>query len=125
WHWIFLINLPLGIGALVYALRVLPSDSPQPSESFDFLGMAMMSPGLALFLYGVSSIPDAGGMGEPKVWATMLVGALLVIAFVIYSFKPKHPLLDLRLFKNYNLSIATLTMFLFAGAFFGGLLLVP
>lgn len=125
WHWIFLINLPLGLGALVYAWRVLEQDAPHPSESFDFIGMAMMSPGLALFLYGVSSIPDAGGMGEPKVWATMLVGGLLVIAFIFYSFKPKHPLLDFRLFKNYNLSISTLTMFVFAGAFFGGLLLVP
>lgn len=125
WHWIFLINLPLGLLAITYAALVLPSDKPRPSESFDFLGMAMMSPGLALFLYGVSSIPDAGGMGEPKVWATMLIGGLLVVGFVFYSFKPKHPLLDLRLFKNYNLSIATLTMFVFAGAFFGGLLLVP
>lgn len=125
WHWIFLINLPLGLGALVYAWRVLEQDAPHPSESFDFVGMALMSPGLALFLYGVSSIPDAGGMGEPKVWATMLVGGLLVAAFVVYSFKPQHPLLDFRLFTNYNLSISTLTMFIFAGAFFGGLLLVP
>ena len=38
---------------------------------------------------------------------------------------PKHPLLDLRLFRNRNLSVATITMFLFAAAFFGGLLLVP
>src|SRR5690349_11473343 len=60
WHWIFLINLPIGIGALIYAWVVLPSDSPQPSESFDFLGMLMMSPGLALLLYGVSSIPGEG-----------------------------------------------------------------
>src|SRR5919107_4822562 len=59
WHWIFLINLPLGIAAMVYAWIVLEKDSPQPSESFDFLGMALMSPGLALFLYGVSSIPGA------------------------------------------------------------------
>ena len=49
----------------------------------------------------------------------------LCIAFVFYSFKPAHPLLDLRLFRNYNLSISTITMFLFAAAFFGGLLLVP
>ncbi len=47
WHWIFLINLPLGIAAMVYAWFVLEKDSPQPSESFDFLGMALMSPGLA------------------------------------------------------------------------------
>ena len=91
WHWIFLINLPIGIGALVYAYVVLPQDSPEPSESFDFLGMAMLSPGLALFLYGVSSIPDEGTVTAPKVWVTMLIGGLLVIGFVFYSFKPRAP----------------------------------
>jgi EmrB/QacA subfamily drug resistance transporter len=87
--------------------------------------MAMLSPGLALFLYGVSSIPEEGTITAPKVWVTMLIGGLLVIGFIFYSFKPVHPLLDLRLFKNYNLAISTFTMFMFAAAFFGGLLLVP
>ncbi|TXJ06008.1 MAG: DHA2 family efflux MFS transporter permease subunit [Aeromicrobium sp.] len=125
WHWIFLINLPLGIGALIYAALALPKDEAHPSETFDFVGMLMMSPGLALFLYGVSSIPEVGGMDHVKVWGTMLGGALLIAAFVVYSFKPAHPLLDLRLFKNFNLTISILTMFLFASAFFGGLFLVP
>jgi len=125
WHWIFLINVPIGAIALIYALLVLPKDSPHPSESFDFVGMLMMSPGLALFLYGVSSIPAEGKVGTPKVLIPALIGLALVIGFVFYSFKPKHPLLDLRLFRNRNLAISILTMFLFAVAFFGGLLLVP
>ena len=49
----------------------------------------------------------------------------MVAGFVFWSFKPKHPLLDLRLFKNRNLTVSIITMFLFAAAFFGGLLLVP
>ncbi|SHM58297.1 DHA2 family efflux MFS transporter permease subunit [Cryptosporangium aurantiacum] len=125
WHWIFLINLPIGLGALVYAWVVLPADTAQPSESLDFVGVLLMSPGLALFLYGVSSIPEAGTVTANKVWIPALVGAALVIAFVLYSFKPKHPLLDLRLFRNRNLTVSVITMFLFAVAFFGGLLLVP
>jgi EmrB/QacA subfamily drug resistance transporter len=125
WHWIFLINVPIGAIALVYALAALPKDSPHPSESFDFLGMLMMSPGLALFLYGVSSIPAEGKVGTPKVLVPALIGLALVVTFVLYSFKPKHPLLDLRLFGNRNLTVSIATMFLFAVAFFGGLLLVP
>jgi EmrB/QacA subfamily drug resistance transporter len=125
WHWIFLINVPIGAAALVYALLVLPKDAPHPSESFDFIGMLMMSPGLALFLYGVSSIPAEGKVGTPKVLVPALIGLALVIGFVFYSFKPKHPLLDLRLFRNRNLAVSIITMFLFAVAFFGGLLLVP
>jgi len=125
WHWIFLINAPIGLIAILYAWRVLPRDAPEPSESFDFLGMALMSPGLALFLFGVSSIPTEGSASSPRVWIPMLVGAALMVAFVFHSFRPEHPLLDLRLFKNRNLTVTIITMFLFAAAFFGGLLLVP
>jgi predicted MFS family arabinose efflux permease len=55
----------------------------------------------------------------------MLAGVVLVVGFVVHSFRPEHPLLDLRLFRNRNLTIALITMFMFAAAFFGGLLLVP
>ena len=47
WHWIFLINLPIGIAALGYAAIVLPKDTVEPSETFDWLGMLLLSPGLA------------------------------------------------------------------------------
>jgi predicted MFS family arabinose efflux permease len=50
---------------------------------------------------------------------------LLMAAFVWHSFRPAHPLLDLRLFRDRNLTVSIVTMFLFAAAFFGGLLLVP
>jgi EmrB/QacA subfamily drug resistance transporter len=125
WHWIFLINVPIGIVALVYASLALAKDSPQPSESFDFVGMLMMSPGLALFLYGVSSIPGEGGIGHTKVLLPAIAGLALMGTFVVYSFRPRHPLLDLRLFRNRNLTVSVTTMFIFAAAFFGGLLLVP
>ncbi|MEV4757014.1 DHA2 family efflux MFS transporter permease subunit [Micromonospora sp. NPDC049559] len=125
WHWIFLINVPIGAVALVYALLALPKDNPEPSESFDFVGMLMLSPGLALFLYGVSSLPETGTITATKVWATMLVGAVLLVSFVVYSFKPRHPLLDLRLFGNRNLRIASISLFVFIIAFMGAGLLFP
>jgi EmrB/QacA subfamily drug resistance transporter len=85
-----------------------------------------MSPGLALFLFGVSSLPaENGDFGAPRVWVSMLAGVLLMATFVWHSFRPEHPLLDLRLFRNRNLTVSIVTMFLFAAAFFGGLLLVP
>ncbi|MFY0408611.1 DHA2 family efflux MFS transporter permease subunit [Solicola sp. PLA-1-18] len=126
WHWIFLINLPIGALALVYASIVLPKDSPVPSERFDWIGMLLMSPGLALFLFGVSSLPvEDGDVTAPRVWVSVLAGVVLIGLFVRHAFKPEHPLLDLRLFGNRNLTLAIITMFLFASAFFGGLLLVP
>ncbi|AGL19890.1 DHA2 family efflux MFS transporter permease subunit [Actinoplanes sp. N902-109] len=125
WHWIFLINLPIGLVALVYSWWALEKDNPEPSESFDFVGMLMLSPGLALFLYGVSSLPEAGTFSATKVWLPMLTGGLLVIGFVLYSFKPRHPLLDLRLLRNRNLSVACITMAVFMVAFMGAGLLFP
>ncbi|GAA2626011.1 DHA2 family efflux MFS transporter permease subunit [Paractinoplanes durhamensis] len=125
WHWVFLINLPIGIIGLVYAQLALPKDDPKPSESFDFVGMLMLSPGLALFLFGVSSLPETGTITATKVWVTMLIGALLVIGFVFYSFKPKHPLLDLRLFRNRRLAVSTISLFVFIIAFMGAGLLFP
>jgi len=125
WHWIFLINLPLGVGALVYAFLVLPKDAPVPSESFDFFGMLLLSPGLAVFLFGISSIPGEGTFMSAKVLVSSTIGIVLIVAFVFHSFRPAHPLLDLRLFRDRNLTVSIITMFLFAAAFFGGLLLVP
>jgi EmrB/QacA subfamily drug resistance transporter len=125
WHWIFLINVPIGVVAVIYALFALPKDAPHPTESLDVLGMILMSPGLAAFLYGVSSIPGERTFVSAKVLIPMIVGAVLIVVFVLHTFRPEHPLLDLRLFRNRDLRAATTTMFLFGAAFFGGLLLVP
>jgi EmrB/QacA subfamily drug resistance transporter len=127
WHWIFLINLPIGAAALLYAALVLPKDNPTPSESFDFVGMLLLSPGLALFLYGVSSIPEAGTVWDTKVLVTAAIGLALVTLFVLRSLyrSPEHPLIDLHLFRNRALTVAVIAMSLFAIAFFGASLLFP
>jgi EmrB/QacA subfamily drug resistance transporter len=125
WHWVFLINLPIGLIGLAYSMRVLPKDAPEPSEKLDVVGMILLSPGLATLLYGVSSIPEEGTVLATKVLVPIIIGVLLIGAFVFWSFKPQHPLLDLRLFRDRNLTVSIITMFLFAAAFFGALLLVP
>ena len=127
WHWIFLINLPIGLIALIYAAVVLPKDRVEPSETFDWPGMLMLSPGLATFLYGVSSIPEAGTVWAGKVLIPAAIGLVLLAAFVPWALRRHniHPLIDLRLFLNRDLSIAVIAMSLFAMAFFGASLLFP
>ncbi|TQF68713.1 DHA2 family efflux MFS transporter permease subunit [Rhodococcus spelaei] len=125
WHWIFLINLPIGIIALTAAFMLLPQDKPSPSESFDFLGMLLLSPGLALFLFGVSSIPETGTVASARVLVSAGIGLVLIIAFVFHALRKDHPLIDLRLFKNRNLTIAVTTSSLFVVAFMGAGLLFP
>ncbi len=125
WHWIFLINVPIGVVAFVTAFRVLPKDQPQPSEAFDFFGMLLLSPGLALFLYGVSSIPGAGTVTSAKVLIPATIGLALLVGFVFHALRKAHPLIDLGLFKNRSLTIAVVTMTLFSVAFMGCMLLLP
>ncbi|MGQ4484952.1 DHA2 family efflux MFS transporter permease subunit [Streptomyces sp. 372A] len=127
WHWIFLINLPIGAIALVYAALVLPKDNVEPSETFDWVGVLLLSPGLASFLYGVSSIPETGTVWATKVLVPAIIGLVLVAAFVPWALRPAniHPLIDLRLFQNRDLSVAVIAMSLFAMAFFGASLLFP
>jgi EmrB/QacA subfamily drug resistance transporter len=131
WHWIFLVNVPLGVIALVYAWQALDKDDPQSSESFDFLGMLLLSPGLACFLYGVSSIPAAqqnhGTMWTANVILPAVIGLVLVVAFVPWALRKAniHPLLDLRLFLDRNMTVSVIAIVLFAVAFFGASLLLP
>ncbi|MDP3892742.1 DHA2 family efflux MFS transporter permease subunit, partial [Nocardioides sp.] len=127
WHWIFLINLPIGIGAIVYAAIVLPRDDVEPSETFDWLGMLLLSPGLAAFLYGVSTIPETGTILDREVLLPGLAGIALVVAFVPWALSRRnlHPLVELRLFSNPRMTVAVIAMALFAIAFFGASLLFP
>ncbi|MEC3917706.1 DHA2 family efflux MFS transporter permease subunit [Nocardia sp. CDC160] len=125
WHWIFLINLPIGIIALALAFIVFPRDNPEPSQTFDFVGMLLASPGLAAFLYGVSSIPGEGTVASAKVLIPAVIGLILLVAFVFHALRTEHPLIDLHLFQNKSLRFAVLTMTCFAMAFFGSGLLLP
>jgi EmrB/QacA subfamily drug resistance transporter len=126
WRWIFLINLPIGVVAFIAALLILPSDKPSPSETFDVVGLLLLSPGLALTLFGVSSIPTTHTVVAARVLIPAAIGIALVIAFVLHALhKAVHPLIDLHLFKNRQMTIAVITMTLFAVAFFGAALLFP
>ncbi|GAB16516.1 putative drug resistance transporter [Gordonia effusa NBRC 100432] len=125
WHWIFLINVPIGILALTLAAIVLEPDNPQPSQSFDFVGMLLASPGLALFLFGVSSIPGEGRVIAVRVLVPGIIGLALLVGFVFHALRTEHPLIDLHLFKNRDLTFAVLTMLFFVMAFFGAALLLP
>jgi EmrB/QacA subfamily drug resistance transporter len=128
WHWVFLINVPIGVIAFVYAFLALDKDNPQSSESFDFVGMLLLSPGLALLLYGVSSIPAAQSDHHwVKVIVPVIVGVALVVAFVPWALRKanKHPLMDLRLFSDRNMTVSVVAIVLFCAAFFGASLLLP
>ncbi len=126
WQWIFRVNLPIGIAAFLLAAVVFPRDRPAESETFDFIGMLLLSPGLATFLYGVSSIPARGTALDRHVWIPAAIGVVLIIGFVVHALhRADHPLINLRLFSNRVVTLANSAMFVFAVAFFGAGLLIP
>jgi DHA2 family multidrug resistance protein len=126
WHWIFLINVPIGILSVVLAAVIFAKDRPSPSESFDFIGMLLLSPGLASFLYGMSSLPEHGSLTDPHVWIPAVVGVVLIAGFVVHAlFRAAHPLIDLRLFTDRVMALANAAMLVIAAAFFGAILLLP
>jgi DHA2 family multidrug resistance protein len=126
WEWIFGINVPIGVITFVLTAIVFPPDRTTSSESFDFVGMLLLSPGLATLLYGVSSIPGRGTVTDRHVWIPAAAGLLLVGGFVVHALRrTAHPLIDLRLFHNREVTTANAAMLLFATAFFGAVLLIP
>ncbi len=126
WPWIFLINLPIGLCAFILATLVFPRDEPAPSESLDVVGVLLLSPGLATFLFGVSSIPGRGTLADRQVLIPAIVGLALITAFVVHAWhRADHPLIDLRLFRIPAVTHANVTAFMFSIAFFGSMLLLP
>lgn len=126
WKWIFGINLPIGVAAFVLAMIVLPRDRATSSEPFDVIGMLLLSPGLAALLYGISSIPGRGTVADGHVWVPATVGLVLIGGFVWHALhRTAHPLIDLRLFKNREVTSANLAMLLSGAAFVGAALLIP
>ncbi|HWF55472.1 MAG TPA: DHA2 family efflux MFS transporter permease subunit [Solirubrobacteraceae bacterium] len=126
WRWIFFINLPIGIAAFITSTRVLPRDAGQPGVKLDWVGLATLSPSLALIIYGLAESSSHGGFGHAQVLVPIAIGAVLFVAFIAGALKrPAIALIDLRLFKNKVYSGAMATMFLMIIAVFGAMLLIP
>src|SRR6201991_4680011 len=87
WRWIFYINVPIGIVALIASRRILPRDVPQAEHKLDVLGLALLSPGLALLIYGLAETATQGGLGATRVLLPMLAGAALIAGFVMHALR--------------------------------------
>jgi EmrB/QacA subfamily drug resistance transporter len=125
WRWIFYLNLPVGALALLAAQRLLPEAKPQLGQRLDLRGLALLSPGSALFLYGLSKAGNAGGFDTTTAVATA-AGAALVGLFVWHALvRGKAALIDLSLFRRRGFAAATAMNFLLPVALFGALILLP
>ncbi|MDB6060863.1 MAG: drug resistance transporter, EmrB/QacA subfamily [Verrucomicrobiaceae bacterium] len=121
WRWLFLINLPVGILALVLAAAFLPNDRAETRpRGLDLLGLALLSPGLVLFLYGSDHLGDQMGA-----IALILSLALFVLFYRTARAKGDAALIDIRLFRVRGFSASIAAMFMANGISFAGQMLIP
>jgi EmrB/QacA subfamily drug resistance transporter len=121
WRWLFYVNLPVGVIAVVLAAIIIPHDeSMLQKRPFDLWGFLTLSPGLSCFLYGFEQFSKHRGS------SFLIAGILLILCFLwIARVKKEKALIDLELFKIRTFSVATVTQFLSTGIMFCGQFLVP
>jgi EmrB/QacA subfamily drug resistance transporter len=125
WRWIFFINVPVGIAALLASSRILPRDVGEPHHRLDWLGLALLSPGLAAIIYGLAESNSHGGFGSGAVLIPVGLGACALALFVRHALRTEDALIDLRLFRNRAFSASMVTILLMVISVFGALLLLP
>jgi EmrB/QacA subfamily drug resistance transporter len=129
WRWIFFVNLPIGVVGLVLAARMLPAARAEGREAggpgrLDWRGLALLSPGVALVVFGLSEVATHGSVTVERL-LPMLAGAVLLVGFVVHAWRTPAPIVDVRLFEDRGFAAAGVTVFIIGNALFGSLLLMP
>jgi len=126
WHWIFLINIPIGLTAVLVALKVLPKEEvkPKEKEKFDFPGaiLSFMGP---LFLIYALNMGHKYGWGSPTILTCFAASALSFVALIIREKFARFPLLDLNLYKKLDFTLVNLSSFMAFAFLAGSNFLVP
>jgi EmrB/QacA subfamily drug resistance transporter len=122
WHWIFWINVPLGIAAAPLSLRLLPESYGAPAR-LDLAGVALASSGAVAIVWGLVRA-TASGWGSAEIVSTLSLGVVLIAAFVYWESRAAEAMVPLRLFGIRAFAAGNATTFLMSGAVFGAGFLV-
>ena len=126
WQWIFVVNVPIALVAIFAAARLLQPDSGRSDAGvLDWLGAALLCPGLAGIVFGLSETESHGGIGQPNAFGPILAGFVLVALFGMHSLRVTRPLIDVRLFRSRGFRAAATVTFVLGGSLFGTLLVLP
>lgn len=113
WKWTFLINVPVGIVALLLAPALL-SKGMRRKGSIDIVGAILVTAALVLVVYGIVTAEHNGWGSASTVW-TLISGAALFVLFLIMQAVKKEPLVPLRIFKTPNLAAGNIALLLLSG----------
>lgn len=131
WRWMFLINLPIGVAALLLALRTLPADAPRaangPGTRLDVVGLALLTPGFGAGILALSQAAEHGGFTAWPVLAPLAAAGVLLAGYAGHALGSRRtpPLIDLRLFTRPSFTASVAVMALTGLATYSGLFVLP
>ncbi|WP_368396908.1 MDR family MFS transporter [Streptomyces sclerotialus] len=125
WRWLFYVNVPVGLTALILAARIVPGDDGERQTGLrpDGLGLALLPPGLAALVHALA---QAGGGLDPLQTGLLIGGFLLLTGYVVHALRTdRTPLIDLKLFAGRGFTLASVNTFLLGAALYSSMLLLP
>lgn len=127
WRWIFYVNAPVCLVALILAWWGLPADdTSRTAHRLDAFGLVLISPALAAGIFGLSQIAVRGGFSHAQVIGPLAVCLALLVAFTAHTLRTgAEPVVDLRLFRIRSFSAASGLLFLSGLSLYGAMLLLP
>jgi len=124
WHWIFFVNLPVGIAGTLMAMRFVPAFRPGGRQRFDFVGALTLLAGLLSMLLALT-LGQQIGFSQARVLALFGISAALLVGFVLVEQHGSQPMIDLRLFRNQLFSIDLVSGLMTFVAMGGTVILIP
>ena len=126
WHWIFYINLPLGIPVIVAFIRFFPNIQPvRVKHQLDYLGMAALVLCVAPLILGLSWAGVEYKWASPQIIGTLAMSAVMVIVFIVVESRAAEPIMPLGVFRNRVVSVSVIASFCIGMGLFGTIFLVP
>ena len=126
WHWIFFVNVPIGLISLVILWRLLPAiKRPDAARNIDYLGAGVFALAIAPFLVGLTNKSPSHDWGDPIVGGLILVGLVFGVIFLWIESRVPEPIVPLSLFRVRAFTVSVAAMFLAAFGFFGAVIFLP
>jgi len=125
WRWIFYINIPFGIAALVITSAVLHLPKVKREHSIDYLGAILMVSAVTLVLLSLAVYGPQNGWGDSRTITYLIVGIILTVLFLMWEKRATEPILPLHLFKNHTFSLTSLLGAVIGAGMFGAIVMLP
>lgn len=125
WRWIFYINLPFGIAALIITSLSLHIPKVKREHSIDYLGAVLLVSGVSALLLGISVYGPQDGWQSSKTLLALAAALALILLCIFQESHAKEPILPLTLFKNHTFSVTSVMAFIIGAGMFGAIIMLP